>query len=70
MLKSLEKKLRVVRFRCNVNLFLKHTERVLTAGGIVAVLAVLTERLLTLSVINYRSVWVFVGMAAVLVLLL
>jgi hypothetical protein len=70
MLKALEKKLRVVRFRCNVNLFLKHIERVLTAGGIVAVLAVLTERLLAFSVINYRSIWIFWGMAAVLVLLL
>lgn len=70
MLKALEKKLRVVRFRCNINLFLKHTERILTAGGIVAVLAVLTERLLALSVISYRSIWIFWAVAAVLVLLL
>ncbi|MHC4242599.1 MAG: hypothetical protein ACYS3N_08685 [Planctomycetota bacterium] len=70
MLKALEKKLRVVRFRCSVNLFLKYLERVLTAGGIFAVLAVLTERLLALSVINYRSIWIFWGVAAVLVLLL
>ncbi len=70
MLKALEKKLRVVRFRCNINLLIKYTERVLTAGGIVAVLAVLTERLLALSVISYRSVWIFWAVAAVLVLLL
>ncbi|NQT01746.1 MAG: hypothetical protein HQ580_06980 [Planctomycetes bacterium] len=70
MLKALEKKLRLVRFCCNINLFLKHTGRVLTAGGIVAVLAVLTERLLALIVIDYRSVWSFWAVAAVLVLLL
>ncbi len=33
MLKTLEKKLRNVWFRCSINLLLKHTGRILTATG-------------------------------------
>ena len=61
MLKALEKKLRRVWFRCSINLLLMHTGWVLTAAGIIAVLTVLTERLLAFSVISAWTVWSFWG---------
>ncbi|MHC4228079.1 MAG: hypothetical protein ACYSW0_11690, partial [Planctomycetota bacterium] len=70
MLKPLDKRIRSVRVRCSVNLLLRHAGRVLVAAGIIAVLTVLTERLLAFSVINSGTVWIFWGAAAVLVLLL
>ena len=69
MLKSLDKRIRSVWFRCTINLLLRHTGRVLIAAGIIAVLTVLTERLLALSVINYRTIlsfWVVVIVATLL----
>jgi hypothetical protein len=70
MLKAFERKLQFVRLRCSVNLLLDQMGRVLTAAGVVAVLAVLTERLLALSIINSWSVWSFLGAAVALVFLL
>jgi hypothetical protein len=52
MLKAFEKKLRLVRLRCSVNLLLEHTGQVLAAAGAVAVLAVLVEKLFALTVVN------------------
>lgn len=70
MLKAFEKKLWLVRLRCSVNLLLKQTGRVLTGAGIIAVLSVLTERLLAVSVINSWTLWGFGGVVAALVFLL
>ena len=70
MLKPLDKKIRSVWFRCSINLLLRHTGRVLIAAGIIAVLTVLTERLLALSVINDRTILGFWAVVAVTVLLL
>ncbi len=70
MLKPLDKRIRSVWFRCSINLLLRHAGRVLIAAGIIAVLTVLTERLLALSVINDRTILGFWAVAAVTVLLL
>lgn len=70
MLKPLDKRIRSVWFRCSINLLLRHTGRVLIAAGIIAVLTVLTERLLALSVINDRTILGFWAVVAVTVLLL
>ena len=70
MLEPLDKRIRSVWFRCTINLLLRHTGRVLIAAGIIAVLTVLTERLLALSVINYSTVLGFWAVVAVTVLLL
>jgi len=67
MLKSIEKKLRMVRLRCGINLLLEHAGRVLVVAGVVAVLAVLGERLLAVAVITRPSLWGF--FAAVLLLI-
>jgi hypothetical protein len=70
MLKPIDKKLKLVRIRCSVNLLLKHLGRVLAATGIVAVLSVLTERLLALGIINRWTIWsLCVTVLAVVVLL-
>ena len=70
MLKAFEKKLWLVRLRCSVNLLLKQTGRVLAGAGIIAVLSVLSERLLAVSVINSWTLWGFGGVVAALVFLL
>lgn len=70
MLEAFEKNLRTVWLRCSINLLLKHTGRVLTAAGTIAVLAVLIERLLALSVINLWTVLSFWAVAIFLILLL
>jgi len=59
MPKAFEKKLRVVRFRCSFNLLLEQTGRILAAAGIIAVLGVLIERLLALSIVNSWTLWSF-----------
>ena len=64
-----EKKLRLVRLRCSVNLLLKQTGKVLTCAGIIAVLSVLTERLLAVSVINSWTLWGFGGAVTALAFL-
>ena len=70
MLKALEKKLRIVRLRCSVNLLLKHTGQILTVVGIIAVLNILIDRLLALSIIKFWTVWSFWAVAIVVVLML
>ena len=73
MLKTLEKKLRSVWFRCSINLLLKHAGRVLTAAGIIVMLAVLTDRLLALGIlnsVNSRAILSFSAAAIILILLL
>jgi hypothetical protein len=68
MLKAFEKKLRQVRVRCSVNLLLEQIAWVLTVAGAVAVLAVLAERLLALTVVNTWTVRGFCGLTAACVL--
>ena len=73
MLKTLEKKLRSVWFRCSINLLLKHAGHILTATGIIVMLAVLTDRLLALGIIksiNSRAVLSFSATVIALILLL
>lgn len=70
MRKAFEKRLRLVRVRCSVNLLLKQTGLVLTIAGFIAVLSVSAERLLAVSIINYWTVWIFAGAVIALVLLL
>jgi hypothetical protein len=73
MLETLEKKLRSVWFRCSINLLLKHAGRVLAAAGIIAMPAVLTDRLLALGIINSvnsRMIFIFSATAIILILLL
>jgi hypothetical protein len=73
MLEALEKKLRSVWFRCSINLLLKHTGRVLTAAGIIVMLAVLTDRLLAFGIIksiNSQAILYFSAAAIILILLL
>jgi len=67
MVKSIEKKLRLVRLRCGINLLLEHASRVLIVAGVVAVLAVLGERLLALAVITRPSLWGFCGAVSLLI---
>jgi len=62
-LKSFEKSIRIVRVRCSINLLIKYTGWILAGTGIIAVFAVLTERLLALEVIRPQSAlgfWSFV----------
>ena len=73
MLETLEKKLRSVWFRCSINLLLKHAGRVLTAAGLIVMLAVLSDRLLALGIIksvNSQAILYFSAAAIVLILLL
>jgi hypothetical protein len=73
MLETLEKKIRSVWFRCSINLLLKHAGWVLTAAGIIVMLAVLTDRLLALGIvnsINSKAVLSLSGAAIILILLL
>lgn len=63
MLKLFEKNIRVVRIRCSINLLIKYTGWILVGTGIIAISAVLTERLLALDVITTQSAlgfWSFV----------
>ena len=70
MVKPLDKRIRSVRLRCSINLLLRHAGRVLIATGVVAVLTVLAERLLALTVITPSTLWSFWAVAMVLVLTL
>jgi len=73
MLETIEKKLRSVWFRCSINLLLKHAGRVLTAVGIIVMLAVLTDRLLALGItdsVNSRAILYFSGAAIAMIFLL
>jgi hypothetical protein len=62
-----EKKLRTVRFRCSFNLLIEQAGRIFAAAGIVAILGVLIERLLALSIVNSWTVW---GLSAVVIVLI
>ena len=64
MRRAFEKKLSLVRIRCSINLLLRQMGLVLTVAGAIAVLSVLTERLLALSIIRPTIVWTF-GAAAI-----
>jgi Mg2+ and Co2+ transporter CorA len=70
MLKAFEKKLGVVRFRCSFNVLLEQSGRILLAVGIIAVLGVLIERLLALSIIHSWTLWSFSGVVIALIILL
>ncbi|MHC4624672.1 MAG: hypothetical protein ACYS4W_12310, partial [Planctomycetota bacterium] len=70
MLKAFERKLGLVRVRCSINVLLEQVGRVLLAGGAVALLAVLIERFLALTVIYSWTLRMFSGAAAALALLL
>jgi len=70
MLEPFEKTVRTVWVRCSVNLLLRHTGRVLTAAGIVAVLIVLGERLLALNLIYSDTMLMVWGVAVAAILLL
>jgi len=70
MLKPLDKRIRSVWFRCTINLLLRHAGRVLIAAGIMAVLIILTERLLALSIINRTTILSFWMVVTVTILLL
>src|SRR4030042_7177207 len=73
MLQTLEKKLPSVVVRCSSNLLRKQAGRVLTAVGIIMMLAFLTDRLLALGIINSfnsRAILSFSGAAMVMILLL
>ncbi len=68
MLKAFEKKLRWIRFRCSINLLLEQIGRVFAAAGVIGILAVLTERLLALSVINSWTLCTFLALVIALTL--
>jgi hypothetical protein len=70
MSKAIEGKIRSVWFRCSINLLLRHTGRVLTAAGIIAVLTILIERLLAFNVVNSTTILSFTSIAAVVIILL
>jgi hypothetical protein len=56
MSEPFEKNLRIVRLRCSINLLTKYAGWILAGAGIIAVLAVLIERLLALDVIFFQTV--------------
>jgi len=68
--KSFRQKVRAVRIRCSINLFLRHAGRVLAVGGGVAALAILTQQLFAVFVLAAWAVWVFWAAIAGVVLLL
>ena len=70
MLEPFEKNIRNVWVRCSINLLLRHAGRVLTVAGIVAVLIILAERLLALSLIRYNIILSFWGVAITAIVLL
>ena len=69
-MESFEKKLKLVRLRCYINLLLEQSAYVLAGAGIVAVAVVLAERLLALRVVNSGTLWSFASGAAGLIFLL
>jgi len=64
--KSFAKKISAVRLRCSTNLLLRQIGTVLAAGGAVAVLVVLIERLLAVTVRTPSTLWAFAGVAALM----
>ncbi|MBN1507373.1 MAG: hypothetical protein JW955_11035 [Sedimentisphaerales bacterium] len=57
--KSFRQKVRAVRIRCGINLFLRHAGRVLAIGGGMAILATLIQRVFAVPVLVPWAVWVF-----------
>lgn len=70
MLKAFDKKLRVVRLRCSINLLLRQAGRILVGTGVIAAVVALTEQLFAMRVVNDARLWVFFGAAAVSILVL
>jgi len=68
MAKAFERRLRFVRQRCSVNLLIRQAGRVLAAAGLIALLTILAERLLAVSIIQPWTPWAFSGLVATLVL--
>ncbi len=64
--KSFAKKISAVRMRCSANLLLRQIGMVLAAGGGVAVMVVLVERLLAVTVRTPSTLWAFAGVAALM----
>jgi len=70
MLEALEKRLRSVWFRCSINLLLKRAVHVLTAAGIIVMLAVLADRLLALGVIKSIDTRMILSFSAAIIFLI
>jgi hypothetical protein len=68
--KAFRQKVRAVRIRYGINLFLRHAGRVLAVCGGVIALAVLVQRLLAVPVLVSWVLWVFWGVVAAIVLVL
>ncbi|MEJ2647148.1 MAG: hypothetical protein P8016_01910 [Sedimentisphaerales bacterium] len=59
MLKVFEKNIKKVRLRCSINLLLKYAGQVLVIAGLTAIIAVMIEKLLALSVISPSTFAIF-----------
>ncbi len=68
--KAFRQKVRAVRIRCSINLFLRHVGRVLAVGGGVIALAALIERLFAVPVLMSWVIWGLLGIAVAIALLL
>ncbi|MBN1362319.1 MAG: hypothetical protein JW993_17115 [Sedimentisphaerales bacterium] len=66
--KSFREKVRTVRLRCSLNLLLRQAGLVLAFAGTVAILAILVERLLAVSVRLPATLWAFGGAAVLFTL--
>ncbi|MBN2588529.1 MAG: hypothetical protein JXA96_01600 [Sedimentisphaerales bacterium] len=55
MLKIFEKNIHAVWVRCSINLLLKYAGQILIIAGVIAIIAVMTEKLLALEVINSNT---------------
>ena len=55
MLKIFEKNIHAVRVRCSINLLLNYAGQILIIAGVIALIAVMTEKLLALKVINENT---------------
>jgi hypothetical protein len=68
--KAFQSKIRTVQVRCGLNLLLQQIGRALAVAGLLAGLAVLVQRLLAVVVVTPLVLWVFWGIAAIIVLIL
>ena len=55
MLKIFEKNIHAVRIRCSINLLLRYAGQILILAGVIAIIAVMIEKLLALEVINANT---------------
>jgi hypothetical protein len=69
MIEPFDRKIRRVRVRCSMNLLIRLIVRILTVAGLIAISAILVERLLAFSIINFNTVLGFFSLAAALSLL-